>query len=49
VTATSYAEINRRLAPAELAEARRIAREVGLTRLDARRPHPRLRVRVLVR
>jgi len=47
VTAASYAEINRRLAPQEFREAQRMARELGLTRLDVRRPHPRLRARVL--
>jgi putative pyruvate formate lyase activating enzyme len=40
VGATKYAEINRRLAPAEFAEARVIARDLGLRRLDERRPHP---------
>ena len=42
VADTSYPEINRPLRPAELAEARAIARELGLERLDERRPHPRL-------
>ncbi len=37
-----YSEINRRLDPAELTEARAIARDLGLARLDERSPHPRL-------
>jgi putative pyruvate formate lyase activating enzyme len=43
-----YAEINRRLAPAEFQEARRIAHELGLRRLDERRPHARLLHRILL-
>lgn len=46
VTAASYAEINRVIAPEEFEEARRIALDLGL-RLDARRPHPRLRRKFL--
>ena len=42
----AYPEINRRASPEEFREAQRIAREVGLTRLDARAPHPLLRARV---
>jgi putative pyruvate formate lyase activating enzyme len=42
VNATSYVEINRRLTHHEFREAQRIARELGLRRLDARDPHPRL-------
>jgi putative pyruvate formate lyase activating enzyme len=42
VNATSYVEINRRLAHHEFREAQRIARELGLRRLDERDPHPRL-------
>jgi putative pyruvate formate lyase activating enzyme len=42
VGATQYAELNRRLSSREFGEARAIARELGLRRLDARRPHPRL-------
>jgi putative pyruvate formate lyase activating enzyme len=42
VSATSYTEINRRLTPYEYHEARRMAGEFGLRRLDARKPHPRL-------
>ncbi len=37
-----YPEIDRRLRSSELAEARAIARDVGLTRFDERRPHARL-------
>ena len=43
-----FPEIDRRLRPAELDEARRIAADLGLRRLDERRPHARL-VRRLVR
>jgi putative pyruvate formate lyase activating enzyme len=42
VSAEQYPELNRRLAPQEFAEARAIARQLGLRRLDLRRPHPRL-------
>jgi putative pyruvate formate lyase activating enzyme len=42
----AYPEIDRRLSPGEFAEARRIARELGLRNLDERRPHPRLRARL---
>jgi len=42
VRSGSYPEIDRRPAPDELVRARDIAREVGLTRLDAQAPHPRL-------
>jgi putative pyruvate formate lyase activating enzyme len=41
-------EIDRRLHPEEFEEARAIARELGLRRLDERRPHPRLRRRMSV-
>jgi putative pyruvate formate lyase activating enzyme len=41
-------EINRRLTPAEFREAQRIASELGLQRLDVRRPHPRLRRRMML-
>jgi len=37
-----FREIDRRPNSEELQEARRIARDAGLTRLDERRPHPRL-------
>ncbi len=46
VSATQYAEINRRLTSREFEEAKAIARELGLRRLDERRPHPRLRRRL---
>jgi len=42
VSPEHYPEINRRLDPAEFAEAVQLARALGLTRLDARRTHPRL-------
>jgi putative pyruvate formate lyase activating enzyme len=44
-----YPELERAPAPEELAEAREIAREVGLRRLDERKPHARLRRRFLGR
>lgn len=44
VNAESFPEINRRLSSAEFQEAKAIARELGLTRIDRRRPHPRLRM-----
>lgn len=47
VTATSYAEINRPLAPGEFDQARQIALGLGL-RLDRRQPHPRLRRKFFV-
>lgn len=46
VTAECYAEINRRLRPAEFLEAQRIASDLGLRRLDERRPNPRLLARM---
>jgi len=39
VTTDHLPEINRRLEPGEFREAQRIARELGLRRLDERRPH----------
>jgi putative pyruvate formate lyase activating enzyme len=45
---TSYPEINRRLTSAEFREAQRIARELGLRRLDVRKPHPRLKRRLML-
>ena len=42
VNAGSYSEINRPLSGGELAEAHAIALELGLERLDRRRPHRRL-------
>ncbi len=46
VSSTQYAEINRRLASREFEEAKAIARELGLRRLDERRPYPWLRRRL---
>ncbi len=46
VSATQYPELNRRLTSREFAEARAIARELGLRRLDVRRPHPELARRI---
>jgi putative pyruvate formate lyase activating enzyme len=43
---SAYSEINRRLTSSEFREARRIADELGLNRLDVRRPHPRLKKRI---
>ena len=37
-----YPELQTRVTRHEMAEARRIAQEEGITRLDRRRPHPRL-------
>lgn len=42
VSREQYAEINRRVTPAEFRDARRMAADLGLRRLDERRPHPRL-------
>jgi putative pyruvate formate lyase activating enzyme len=44
---SAYAEINRKLSPGEFREAQRIAGNLGLRRLDVRRPHPRLRRRIM--
>jgi putative pyruvate formate lyase activating enzyme len=49
VGSAAYPQINRRVSPEEFREAQRIARQVGLMRLDVRRPHPRLRIRVVLR
>jgi putative pyruvate formate lyase activating enzyme len=46
VSGGRYAEIDRRPNSAELREAWQIARRLGLTRLDERRPHPRLARRI---
>ncbi|GBD32310.1 hypothetical protein HRbin33_01274 [bacterium HR33] len=46
VSAAQYPEINRRLTSREFEEAKAIARDLGLKRLDERRPHPRLRRRL---
>jgi putative pyruvate formate lyase activating enzyme len=48
VGTSAYPEINRRLTSAEFREAQRIARDLGLQRLDARRPHPRLKTRMMI-
>jgi len=40
VSAERYPELDRRLRPEEFFAAERLAAEAGLTRLDARRPHP---------
>jgi putative pyruvate formate lyase activating enzyme len=42
VSADQYSELNRRLTSREFDEARTMARELGLRRLDERRPHPYL-------
>jgi len=42
-----YPELQRKLRPDEYARAVQLAREVGLWRLDVRRPHPLLRERML--
>jgi putative pyruvate formate lyase activating enzyme len=47
VSATSYAEINRRLTSGEFREAHRIAADLGLRRIDERRPHARLLRRMM--
>jgi putative pyruvate formate lyase activating enzyme len=48
VSAAQYPELNRRLTSRELVEARAMARELGLRRLDVRRPHPELARRMMV-
>jgi putative pyruvate formate lyase activating enzyme len=45
---SAYAELNRKLTCAEFDEAQDIAGELGLRRLDVRRPHPRLRRRMML-
>jgi len=47
VNAEHYPELNRRLQAEEYQAARQMARALGLERLDERRPHPRLRARLL--
>ena len=42
VSAEQFPEINRPLYAREFQEAAEMARELGLHRLDVRRPHPRL-------
>jgi putative pyruvate formate lyase activating enzyme len=46
VSIEKYAEINRRLTSAEFREAQVMAADLGLRRLDERRPHPRLLARM---
>jgi putative pyruvate formate lyase activating enzyme len=46
VDGETYPEINRKLTSAEFRGAQHIANELGLRRLDVRRPHPRLRRRI---
>jgi putative pyruvate formate lyase activating enzyme len=46
VGAAQYPELNRRLTSREFSEAKAIARELGLRRLDVRRPHPELARRI---
>ena len=43
VSESAYVDINRTLTAAEFREAQRIARDLGLQRLDVLRPHPRLK------
>ena len=45
VSDTLYPELNRRLRPQEFLEAQRLAKALGLERLDERAPHPLLRRR----
>jgi putative pyruvate formate lyase activating enzyme len=47
VNADHHPEINRRLTSREFAEARAVARKLGLRRLDSRQPHPRLARRMV--
>jgi putative pyruvate formate lyase activating enzyme len=47
VSAAQYPELNRRLSSREFDEARAVARELGLRRLDERLPHPRLARRIV--
>jgi putative pyruvate formate lyase activating enzyme len=46
VGSAQYPELNRRLSSREFGEARAIARELGLRRVDERRPHPELARRI---
>jgi putative pyruvate formate lyase activating enzyme len=46
VASAQYPELNRRLSSHEFGEARAIARELGLRRMDVRRPHPELARRI---
>ncbi len=45
---STYPEVDRRLTSAEFREAQRIASDLGLRRLDVRRPHPGLRRRMML-
>lgn len=45
VSTSHYGEINRRLDGSKFARARTLARELGLTRLDERRPSPKSQTR----
>jgi putative pyruvate formate lyase activating enzyme len=47
VNAATFPDINRRLTAFEFVEAQRIAGDLGLRRLDARRAHPRLAARIM--
>ena len=47
VSGERHTEINRRLTTNEFREAKEIARELGLRRLDERQPHARLREKML--
>jgi putative pyruvate formate lyase activating enzyme len=46
VNAATFPEINRRLTSSEFRQAQQIAADLGLERLDRRRPHPRLLARL---
>jgi putative pyruvate formate lyase activating enzyme len=48
VRGSQFPEINRRLTSEEFCEAQRIAADLELQRLDYRRPHPRLRRRIVI-
>jgi putative pyruvate formate lyase activating enzyme len=48
VNAMAFPEINRRLTSDEFQQAQRVAGDLGLRRLDERRPHPRLVRRVFL-
>lgn len=45
VDRSTFPELNRRLSPSEFAQALHMAAELGLHRLDRRRPHPRLQMK----
>ncbi len=48
VSAERFPELNRELERSEFQAAQQIARDLGLTRLDLRRPHARLRRRLII-